>query len=152
MSESNPSVRWYGRDIFLSEKYTLCFNGKREMTKEQTAHRELIMSLPEKIRMKTLLELAPTASPYTQEVTGRQLIEIAKMGNLVPQFDEFFESGPGGFKGTRKVQLIPFSGIQFFKEAMLERLKASGGGLTKDIEERTRSRETEKKKWWEWKQ
>lgn len=120
MSEHSSAVKWYGRTVFLGEKYLLCFHPRdlsREEQRKKESLRKMEESIPAKIFWKMMInDRNPRDSLQVQELTGRQIINLAKMGNLFPVFDSNFE-------WSRKLMLMSVSGIKFFKESALEKLK-----------------------------
>lgn len=112
MSEHNPSVEWYGRTIYLNERYLLYFSDqKREMTDKELKQYRDMKALPERLMWKEILQADPTLNPNVKPLTGRQLIDAANATNFIPQFDQYFDT-PG--KETRRLMLVPAEGMEFF--------------------------------------
>jgi len=127
-------VNWLGREIELNGTYLLYFpDKKREMTKEQRAEYDKIMSWPEKLRWRGLVEMNPELNPNVIKVTGRVIIQMCEEQGYIPQFDEFFDDTdilrwlqansriekskiP---KPTRRLTLLPVEGYEWFKDSSI---------------------------------
>lgn len=117
MSQNDPKVKWFGREIDLRETYFVYFPEpaiRRELTKQQMAEYHKLQQMPDALKIRFTSKLNaknPSLNPNITPMTGYDMLEFAEKWKLIPIFDIGIN-----FYKEKRLTLTQTEAMDFFSE------------------------------------